>query len=194
MGADHLGTRKGLFVQPGEDQAAQRQWVSDYLHAVPEREKILPLTGKGRTTTAIAADIALISAGAKRALEGCSVAAIPEEVTQSANDSWVRENVAEGLIKMRGEGRTKDVVRRECTLYKLGTILVNFLAQPEANRAAQRDFVQSYLADVPDREKVLPLSGAGRTVEAVGADIALVIAGGRHALQAWLKYVAYAAY
>ena len=51
--------------------------------------------------------------------------ALPAEVSQAINDAWVKEHGAHPIIKLRGVGRTDEVVRREMSCYKLGADAMN---------------------------------------------------------------------
>ena len=184
MGADSAAAKFDFLKQPDATKEAQDDWVQTHLAAVPERVKKLPLSGEGRTKDVIGSDIRMTILGALAVIAGHEVAPLPEEVTQKDNDAWANENVKpEGTIKLRGTGRTADAVRAEMGCFKMGAILMSdFLTQPEATRDAQNDWVQLHLADVEDRAKLLPLSGEGRTSEAIGGDIEIVIAGAKWVL------------
>ena len=67
-------------------------------------------------------------------MDAPSSSTLPEEKSQAANDKWVEANGAQGLIKLRGEGRTIEVVRAEMELYALGmkTATIKAAAAAEA--------------------------------------------------------------
>ena len=182
---------KSMLVPPEETKEAQAAYVKEYLDvAVTDRAKILPLSGKGRTIEVVAADVKLVLAGAQFAASApdSPLLALPAEVTQGANAGWLKEaKVPEGLIKQRGEGRTAEVVRKEMALFKLGAdglmTKLRLLVPPEETKEAQAAYVKEYLdVAATDRAKILPLSGKERTVQAVAADVALVIAGAKCAV------------
>merc|ERR1719152_976822 len=180
LGADVMEKKQSLLVAPEPTREALAAYVQEHLPEGPERTKVLPLTGSGRTTEAVAADIGLVIAGAKRP----GLPLLPDEKSQQANSEWMKKaKVPEGLIKQRGEGRTVDVVRREMECYKLGADAMEkklrLLVAPEPTREALAAYVQEHLPEGPERTKVLPLTGSGRTTEAVAADIGLVIAGAK---------------
>ena len=112
-----------------------------------------------------------------------SLPPLPDEKSQSASSEWMAKvKVPEGLIKQRGEGRTVDAVRKDMACYKLGADTMEkkmsgMLIAPEPTKEAQVAYVQEHLGDGPERKKALPLTGSGRTTEAVAEDINLVIAG-----------------
>jgi len=118
--------------------------------------------------------------------------ALPEEKSQAANDQWIAENGAWTVIKQRGKGRTVDAVFRDMSVYRLGAqaassllespTIHSLLTQPEASQPAHNEWVRVNLGDNDGRRRVLPLTGEGRTINAVGADIALAIAGAIRAL------------
>ena len=186
---------KSMLVPPEETKEAQAAYVKEYLDvAVTDRAKILPLSGKGRTIEVVAADVKLVLAGAQFAASApdSPLLALPAEVTQGANAGWLKEaKVPEGLIKQRGEGRAAEVVRKEMALFKLGAdaaeptvaFAKSMLVPPEETKEAQAAYVKEYLdVAATDRAKILPLSGKERTVQAVAADVALVIAGAKCAV------------
>ena len=116
--------------------------------------------------------------------------ALPAEVSQAINDAWVKEHGAHPIIKLRGVGRTDEVVRREMSCYKLGADAMNavvteeasLLTQPNASQDAHDEWVSRHLGDSASRRTALPLRGDGRNNEAVKADILLVISGAKYAL------------
>ena len=189
LGADALKPEcVGLLAPPEIGQAAHNAWVKEHLDHIEGREKILPLTGDGRTNEAVAADIALVTKGARRQLElHEKLPALPEEETREAMHAWVKEH-AHGIIKLLGaKGRTLEDLIKEVKLYKLGADAlkpecVGLLAPPEIGQAAHNAWVKEHLDHIEGREKILPLTGDGRTNEAVAADIALVIAGAKYRL------------
>jgi len=111
-------------------------------------------------------------------------------VSQAINDAWVKEHGAHPIIKLRGVGRTDEVVRREMSCYKLGADAMNavvteeasLLTQPNASQDAHDEWVSKHLGDSASRRTALPLRGDGRNNEAVKADILLVISGAKYAL------------
>jgi len=123
-----------------------------------------------------------------------SESALPEEVSQASNDKWVEANGAKGLIKLRGEGRTAEVVRSEMQLYALGmttatakaaaaaevaveAALAPLLVTPEEKQAALDAWVKENVGD--ERGGLLKLRGEGRTAEKLAAEIGLVVAGAK---------------
>ena len=113
--------------------------------------------------------------------------ALPEEETREAMHAWVKEH-AHGIIKLLGaKDRTLKDLKKDVQLYKLGADAlkpecVRLLAPPEIGQAAHNAWVKVHLDHIEGREKILPLTGDGRTNEAVAADIALVIAGAKYRL------------
>ena len=127
---------------------------------------------------------------------------LPDEVSQEANDTWVKDTLGKdlddrgGLIKLRGEGRTADVVRGEMKLVALGVKTAQaaaaaasaaaakeFLAEPEQTQAALDEWVKEKLGkELDDREGLIKLRGEGRTSEVIAADVALVRAGAKAVL------------
>ena len=111
---------------------------------------------------------------------------LPEE-TREAMHAWVKEH-AHGIIKLLGaKDRTLKDLKKDVQLYKLGADAlkpecVGLLAPPEIGQAAHNAWVKEHLDHIEGREKILPLTGDGRTNEAVAADIALVIAGAKYRL------------
>ena len=111
-------------------------------------------------------------------------------MSQAINDAWVKEHGAHPIIKLRGVGRTDEVVRREMSCYKLGADAMNavvteeasLLTQPNASQDAHDEWVSRHLGDSASRRTALPLRGDGRNNEAVKADILLVISGAKYAL------------
>lgn len=186
--------RDGILMPPKEkSQAAHSDWVKATLPDTAERVRLLPLTGEGRTLEAVAADIELVMAGAKHAVAHLDkpVTTLPNTASQATNNEWVTKHGAKGVIKLTGEGRTVEVVRRDMALYKLGAEAFDALAAlvtlpEEQSQSAHNEWVKANLQDVVDdeRKRFLPLTGEGRTVEAVGADIALVVAGAKHVASA----------
>ena len=121
--------------------------------------------------------------------------ALPEEVSQASNDKWVEANGAKGLIKLRGEGRTAEVVRSEMQLYALGmttatskaaaaaevaveAALAPLLVTPEEKQAALDAWVKENADD--ERGGLLKLRGEGRTAEKLAAEVGLVAAGAKY--------------
>jgi len=176
-----------LLAQPERKQSVQADWVKANLPDDDVRKRALKLTGEGRTVEAVGADIALAIAGAVHTLAKAAGSELPEEVSQATNNEWVKANGAQGVIKLTGTGRTVAAVRAEMAVYKLGAdaasrLLDSLLIQPAATQAAHIEWARANLPDDSERKRVLPLTGEGRTVEAVGADIALAIAGAKHVL------------
>ena len=108
---------------------------------------------------------------------------LPKEQTQASNDAWVKQHGAEDLIKLRGKGRTIEVVRHEMALYALGATTALalppslLLKAPEAQQAAQDAWVKDALGQ---DGKLIKLRGDGRTAQVVGEEIGLVVAGAKH--------------
>jgi len=118
-----------------------------------------------------------------------AVEALPEEASQATNSTWVKDNGAEGIIKITGKGRTVAVVRKEMECFKLGKDAARDLViehaslfkQPEESQAAHNAWVQENLGDSDERKVALPLTGKDRTAAVIGADIAIAIAGAKFA-------------
>jgi len=179
----------GVLTPPEEaSRAAHDSWVKDNLH-LEGRVQILPLTGAGRTLEAVADDIAMVVQGARHQLTvSARLPELDDDAGKEAAFEWIKKNGAQGTIKMTGEGRTLQVLRAEARLYKLGadaveTDLVGVLVQPERTRAAHDSWVKENLDHVADRAMLLPLTGTGRTVEAVADDIASAIKGAKSLLK-----------
>ena len=180
----------GVLTPPEEaSRAAHDSWVKDNLDHVEGRAKLLPLTGTGRTLEAVADDIAMVVKGARHQVTvSARLPELDDDAGKEAVFEWIKKNGAQGTIKMTGEGRTLQLLRAEARLYKLGadaveTDLVGVLVQPERTRAAHDSWVQENLDHVEGRAKLLPLTGTGRTVEAVADDIASAIKGAKSLLK-----------
>jgi len=112
---------QNLLTQPGETQKDHDNWASS--NGMPAG--LLKLRGAGRTADVVAHDISLVIAGARACVDlkdGSAQEALctmPEE-TQKAHDAWVHANGADGTIKLRGVGRTAEVVHREIELFSVG--------------------------------------------------------------------------
>lgn len=180
----------GVLQPPDEpSRAAHNSWVQKNLEYVEGRAEILPLTGSGRTVETVAADIAMVVKGARHQLTVSE--RLPELDDDAGKESvfaWIKENGAQGTIKMTGEGRTLQTLRAEAKLYKLGADaveahLVGVLVQPERTRAAHDSWVLKNLDRVEGRAGILPLTGRERTLEAVADDIASAIKGAKSLLE-----------
>ena len=182
-----------LLVTPEEKQAALDAWVKE--NVGDERGGLLKLRGEGRTAEKLAAEVGLVVAGAKALKEAVEPSALPEEVSQASNDKWVEANGAKGLIKLRGEGRTAEVVRSDMQLYALGMMtatakaaaaaevaveaaLASLLVTPEEKQAALDAWVKENVGD--ERGGLLKLRGEGRTAEKLAAEVGLVVAGAKY--------------
>ena len=179
----------GVLTPPEEaSRAAHDSWVKDHLD-LEGRVQILPLTGAGRTLEAVADDIAMVVQGACHQLTvSARLPELDDDAGKEVAFEWIKKNGAQGTIKMTGEGRTLQVLRAEARLYKLGadaveTDLVGVLVQPERTRAAHDSWVKENLDHVAGRAMLLPLTGTGRTLEAVADDIASAIKGAKSLLK-----------
>jgi len=183
LGVDVMEKKLGVLSAPEKTKEALAMYVREHLDDEVERAKVLPLTGPGRTTEAVSADIVLVIAGAKCAASPVTLTPLPEEKTQQANADWIEANVPKGLIKQRGEGRSVEAVFKDMACFKLGVDVMEkklgVLSAPEKTKEALAMYVREHLDDEVERAKVLPLTGPGRTTEAVSADIVLVIAGAK---------------
>ena len=187
LAAKRVSTVATLLAAPAKTQAAQGEWVGQL-----EEGSTIKLRGSGRTVEVIGAEIDLVVDGAKAGLSADAVAPLPEEVSQAANDTWI--NAHDGCdIKMRGSGRTAEVVRSEIALFAQGMrcakaraadatrSLAALLAAPAKTQAAQSEWVGLQIGG-NERGDLLKLRGTGRTVEVVGAEIDLVIGGAKQRL------------
>ena len=180
----------GVLTPPAEaSRAAHDSWVQENLAHVEGRVQILPLTGTGRTLEAVSDDIAMVVHGARHQVTvSARLPELDDDAGKEAVFEWIKQNGAQGTIKMTGEGRTLQLLRAEARLYKLGadaveTDLVGVLVQPERTRAAHDSWVKANLDHVEGRATFLPLTGTGRTVEAVADDIARAIEGAKSVLK-----------
>lgn len=160
--------------------------------AVSWRTTVLALTGAGRTREAVTADVSVMQAGARQCMDmslkneapETSAPELPEDETQAENGQWIKKMGAEKVIKQRGEGRTISAVRKDMGCFKLGWDVVakklQVLVPPEVRKESIDAHVRDHFDCVGEsRKAILPLTGKGRTLEAVLADITIAIAGAR---------------
>jgi len=187
---------KKLTTKPEEvSQKANDEWVKENLGERDERDErdgLLKLRGDGRTAEVIAEEIDLVIAGAQFGATS-AVSELPAEVSQKANDEWIKENKADGIIAMRGKGRTGGFVREGMKLFHLGATTAaakvaaargTLLSAPEETRDALFEWVQTNLGTLDERDGVLKLTGEDRTKEVLAKEVAIVIAGAKHVLEA----------
>ena len=174
-----------INIMPNTQATAPKKAVSDAKPVTPP--KTATRVNEPETVTkskTVARDIKADSTCVRRlefTIPQSGLPPLPAETSQRANGEWIKKvNVPEGLIKQRGDGRTADIVRKEMECVKLGADAMEknqrLLVAPEATREAQAAYVQEHLPDSPERTKALPLTGQGRTLDAVAADLGLVIA------------------